>query len=193
MKTPYDINEAKRWFDNAEKAARRAIALVAAGDESAVAKARFQRDKMGELLRWFYHDDPPYYEAAKAHSRVFSYRYFSRKAGYNSPNFLKLVIDGERNISTDSIERFADALGLTLSERRFFANLVAFNQAETAEEKNEAFERVSASRRFRQARPRARTRSLRPREPDPLSRDLGRVLRPLFGCRLYRRPSRSRP
>ncbi len=93
-----------------------------------------------------------YYDAAKVHNRAFSYRYFSRKAGYSSPNFLKLVILGQRNISSDSIERFASALKLTVTESRFFGNLVAFNQASNEEEKNEAFERVAASRRFRQAR-----------------------------------------
>lgn len=93
-----------------------------------------------------------YYVQAKENNRAFSYRYFSRKAGYSSPNFLKLVIDGQRNISTESIGRFALALKLNNSQSRFFANLVAFNQATTGEEKNQAFERVAASRRFRQAR-----------------------------------------
>ena len=93
-----------------------------------------------------------YYTQAKENNRAFSYRYFSRKAGYASPNFLKLVIDGQRNISADSIERFARALKLSSAQSRFFANLVAFNQAATGEEKNQAFERVAASRRFRQAR-----------------------------------------
>ncbi|MCA9562434.1 MAG: TIGR02147 family protein [Myxococcales bacterium] len=93
-----------------------------------------------------------YYAAAKENKRAFSYRYFSRKAGYSSPNFLKLVMDGQRNISQDSIERFADALKLNKSETRFFASLVAFNQADNEEEKNEAFEHVAASRRFRTAR-----------------------------------------
>ncbi len=93
-----------------------------------------------------------YYEAAKANMPAFSYRYFSRKAGFTSPNFLKLVIEGKRNISADSVERFAVALKLSESERRFFGDLVAFNQATSAQEKNKAFERVSASRRFRKAR-----------------------------------------
>jgi uncharacterized protein (TIGR02147 family) len=93
-----------------------------------------------------------YYNAAKEHNSVFSYRWFSRKAGYSSPNFLKLVIDGERNISPDSIDRFAAVLGLKASEKRFFADLVAFNQAETDKDRNMAFERVAASRRFKAAR-----------------------------------------
>ncbi len=93
-----------------------------------------------------------YYTAAKANTKAFSYRYFSRKAGYSSPNFLKLVIEGKRNVSSDSIDRFAKALKMTAAERRFFRDLVDFCQAETVEEKNKAFDRVAASRRFRKAR-----------------------------------------
>lgn len=93
-----------------------------------------------------------YYDAAKVHQPSFSYRWFSRRAGFSSPNFLKLVIDGQRNLSADSIGRFAAALRLSDAEARFFADLVAFGQACTAEEKNAAWERIAASQRFRRAR-----------------------------------------
>jgi len=52
-----------------------------------------------------------YYHHAKQHRR-FSYRAFSRKAGLRSPNYLKLVIDGERNLTRDMARRFAAACGL---------------------------------------------------------------------------------
>ena len=93
-----------------------------------------------------------YYDAAKANTRAFSYRYFSRKAGYSSPNFLKLVIDGKRNLSAESVEKFARALKLGRDEGRFFANLVALEQAETDADRNEAYEKIAASRTFRAAR-----------------------------------------
>lgn len=93
-----------------------------------------------------------YYDAAKANIPAFSYRYFSRKAGFKSPNFLKLVIDGQRSLGPESVDRFAKALKLTEEEHDFFRALVAFEQARTPDEKNEAFERVAASQRFRQAR-----------------------------------------
>jgi uncharacterized protein (TIGR02147 family) len=93
-----------------------------------------------------------YYEAAKRSRPSFSFRLFSKLAGLRSPNFLKLVMDGERNLGPESIERFADALGLGAPEAEFFGDLVAFSQAETIADKNRAFERISASRRFRQAR-----------------------------------------
>ncbi len=64
---------------------------------------------------------------------------------------MKLVIDGERNLGADSVGRFAEALGLEGADAEFFADLVAFGQAQTLAEKNRAFERIAASRRFRAA------------------------------------------
>lgn len=93
-----------------------------------------------------------YYEAAKRARPSFSFRLFSRLAGLRSPNFLKLVIDGERNLGSDSVGRFAVALGLEGPDADFFVDLVAFSQAQTVAEKNRAFERLAASRRFRAAR-----------------------------------------
>ncbi|MFP4599534.1 MAG: TIGR02147 family protein [Persicimonas sp.] len=92
------------------------------------------------------------YKAGKQHLPQFSYRYLARQAGFSSPNFFKLVMDGDRNLSSDSVEKFSRALKLDNEERRFFADLVAFEQADEVEEKNDAFERVAASQRFRQAR-----------------------------------------
>jgi uncharacterized protein (TIGR02147 family) len=93
-----------------------------------------------------------YYEAGKENLSAFSYRYLARLAGFSSPNFFKLVMDGDRNLSSVSVTKFANALKLDREEKRFFEDLVAFNQAEGVEEKNEAFEHIAASQRFRQAR-----------------------------------------
>ncbi len=93
-----------------------------------------------------------YYEAGKENLSAFSYRYLARLAGFSSPNFFKLVMDGDRNLSSVSVEKFANALKLGHEEKRFFEDLVAFNQAESVEERNEAFEQLAASQRFRRAR-----------------------------------------
>lgn len=93
-----------------------------------------------------------YYQAAKGHVEGFSYRYLSKQAGFSSTNFLKLVMDGQRNLGEDSIDRVCRALELKAGQARFFADLVAFEQAGDHRSKNEAFERVMASRRFREAR-----------------------------------------
>lgn len=93
-----------------------------------------------------------YYTAEKARRPAFSHRFFSRLAGLRSPNFLKLVMDGERNLGAETVPKFVQAMGMTGEAATFFADLVTFNQADTVAEKNRAFERISASRRFRSAK-----------------------------------------
>lgn len=93
-----------------------------------------------------------YYEAAKSSRAGFSFRTFSKRAGLRSPNFFKLVMDGDRNLGVEMVSTFAQALGLEEAEREFFADLVAFDQAADSTAKNRAFERIAASRRFRSAR-----------------------------------------
>lgn len=73
---------------------------------------------------------------------AYSYRLFSLKAGFKSPNFLKLVIDGDRNLTKESIFRVAKAFNLNKRESEYFENLVFFNQSKTLEEKNIYLSRV---------------------------------------------------
>jgi len=72
-------------------------------------------------------------------TRGFSFRKFSRRAGYQSPNFLKLVVEGQRNISEDSIHRFAQAFDLNSTEEKDFGHLVRFNQSKTDIERNKNY------------------------------------------------------
>lgn len=92
------------------------------------------------------------YADLKKNQRGFSFRWFSRKAGMSSPNFLKLVIEGKRNLTVGSAEQFARALALTSQEADFFRELVAFNQATVAAEKNQAYERLAGFRAHRAVR-----------------------------------------
>jgi uncharacterized protein (TIGR02147 family) len=80
-----------------------------------------------------------FYSQQKSTTRHFSYRYFAERAGIKSPVFLKQVIDGERNLTRPMIEKFITAMKLTKKEAVFFRNLVQFNQAKSAEEKQEHY------------------------------------------------------
>lgn len=71
----------------------------------------------------------------KREYHFYSYRLFSQRAGLKSPNFLKLVIDGDRNLSKQSVYKFAKALALARKETDYFENLIFFNQSSTIEEK----------------------------------------------------------
>lgn len=89
------------------------------------------------------------YNARKTASASFSYRAFSRRAGLKSPNYLKLVMDGERNLTPPMAARFAKALGLDDESGAYFADLVAFNQARTSSERAAHYARLSSSSRYR--------------------------------------------
>lgn len=90
-------------------------------------------------------------EKAKAPER-FSFRFFARRAGFSSPNFLHLVIKGDRNLGHESIHRFARVLGLNKRETLFFESLVLFNQTTDPQEKRRAFEKVISFREYRSSR-----------------------------------------
>ncbi|MEO6094629.1 MAG: TIGR02147 family protein [Fibrobacteria bacterium] len=77
-----------------------------------------------------------HYEFKKAQQAVFSHRYFARKAGLSSPNYLKLVMDGQRNLTKKTLLKFITALGLEGMRAEFFENLVFFNQATSLSERN---------------------------------------------------------
>lgn len=89
-----------------------------------------------------------FYAAKKR--RGFSYRAFSRAAGLGAPNYLKLVIAGERNLTAAMAERFAASCGLSGDAAAYFQHLVEFNQAKTAAERNKSYARLAGFRRYRQ-------------------------------------------
>lgn len=106
----------------------------------------------------FAHDDfraylRSYYAFRKQQGRGFSLRTFSRQAALQSPNYLKLVMDGDRNLSGPMAERFAKACGLRGPAADYFCELVAYGQAETAAERERAYRRLSSFRRFRDVYP----------------------------------------
>jgi uncharacterized protein (TIGR02147 family) len=76
------------------------------------------------------------FEAAKVADSRISFRYLARLGGLRSASFLKHVMDGERNLSAESIEKVAKAFRLNRDEASFFRKLVLHNQSTTAEERH---------------------------------------------------------
>ncbi|MBI2082313.1 MAG: TIGR02147 family protein [Deltaproteobacteria bacterium] len=91
-----------------------------------------------------------YREAKEKRGALFSFRTFSRLAGLKSPNFLKLVMEGKRNLGPQGIRGFSKALHLNKEESSFFEALVNFNQAPNDSERNQWYETLSRSRRYRE-------------------------------------------
>lgn len=92
-----------------------------------------------------------FYAANKTAHRGFSYRSFSRRAGLNSPNHLKLVTEGARRLTDDMVPKFARALKLDPSETSYFGILVALNQATTTAERTEAYRQLTHHKVYRKA------------------------------------------
>jgi uncharacterized protein (TIGR02147 family) len=80
-----------------------------------------------------------FYDFQKKTKKYFSYRFFALKAGINSPILLKMVFDGKRNLSRKTLEKFIGGLNLKEKEALYFRNLVLFNQAKSALEKQEHY------------------------------------------------------
>ena len=68
--------------------------------------------------------------------RPYSYATFAAAADIKSPNYLKLITDGERNLSSDMTKKFARAVGLSKDETDEFLALVDYGQSTEPLERN---------------------------------------------------------
>lgn len=93
------------------------------------------------------------YRTLKGTRRGFSYRSFCKAAGFQSPNFLKLVIEGRRNLSRESVERLIRLFEFNGEQGLFFTNLVLLNQAEDSESRRHYAEQLVSSKAFRKIKP----------------------------------------
>ncbi len=93
-----------------------------------------------------------WFAARKAATPRYSYRLFARHADQRSPSHLLHIIQGKRDLTDETTEAYLRALKLDDEEATHFRLLVQLDQAATADAKNDAWQRVSASRRFRDAR-----------------------------------------
>jgi uncharacterized protein (TIGR02147 family) len=98
-----------------------------------------------------YYDYRKYLQDLVAYERmrtpVFSNRYIVQKAGFKSPTALKHVIDGKRNLSLESANRFAAALRIEGIRRHYFLTLVLFNQTVSLEEREKYLNELLELRR----------------------------------------------
>lgn len=80
----------------------------------------------------------------KKRTSVFSWREFSKLAGFISPNYLKQVCERDANLSKAGIHKVAEAMGLEGLEATFFEDLVIFDQAKNDGDKKKAFAEMNA-------------------------------------------------
>jgi len=91
-----------------------------------------------------------YYQAkknsTKASVRPYSYAIFSAAADIKSPNYLKMIIEGKRNLSLDMVAKFAKACAFNKAQTDEFRLLVIFNQAEDPADRNYGLKQLSEYR-----------------------------------------------
>jgi uncharacterized protein (TIGR02147 family) len=71
------------------------------------------------------------YHELKASDATFSFRSFSKIAGFGAPNYLKLVMDKKRRISPAAALKFAKGLRLNENETKLFHYMVCLTYFRT--------------------------------------------------------------
>lgn len=73
-----------------------------------------------------------------------TWRDFSRRAGYASPVYLKLVSEGKSSLREKGVENVARAMGLEGFEKAYFKALVGFNQSKIGPQRKRFFDEMQA-------------------------------------------------
>lgn len=79
-----------------------------------------------------------FYEERKR-SSLFSWREFSKLAGFTSPNYIQLVCEGKSRLSKTGVEKVATAMELAGSDREYFFAMERFGDAKSDSKKIQAF------------------------------------------------------
>ena len=82
----------------------------------------------------------------------FTWREFSKGAGFASPSYLKLVCEGKSSLSRVGLPRVANAMGLSGYEFTYFEKMVEFGNATNDEKKKAAFAELTRIAKEQKAR-----------------------------------------
>lgn len=89
-----------------------------------------------------------FYLSKKKENASYSYRVFVNKGDLGSPSHLKMVIDGSRNLTLNTIPKYINALGLKKKrDIQFFELLVQYNQEDNADQKIKYFNDIMTLKR----------------------------------------------
>lgn len=89
------------------------------------------------------------------HSRnqgTFTYQDFASQLGFKSRSHLRMIIEGQRNLSLKSIPGIAKGLQLTQTEETFLETMVKFNQAKEVEDEQRFYQELLKYSSFKNVR-----------------------------------------
>lgn len=123
--------------NNSESSGAQALALAAhAGPAEALQQGA---PKLSEALDYRFYLSAFYdhkRHLSKRELRPYNYAVFSAAADIKSPNYLKLIIEGKRNLSPEMAAKFSKALGHNKDQAEEFRILVEYNQATDPAQRN---------------------------------------------------------
>lgn len=83
-----------------------------------------------------------YFAEEKKNTSHFSHRYFCRKLGLKSKNFILFVMQGKRNLTNEMCFKISQQLKHDQSETAYFFNMVLFSQSKNYKEKDKYWEKI---------------------------------------------------
>ncbi len=86
--------------------------------------------------------------ALQAASPRISLRALSKKSGFTSPNFLQLVIKGDRNLNSATLAALAKVFKMNQRETGFFRDLVGYDQSKRPEEKDYFYRKILGTAKY---------------------------------------------
>lgn len=86
------------------------------------------------------------YADAKTHIENYSYLKFAEDLGFSATNVIRLVINGSRPLTSKAAEKIAIALDLHGAERRYWTQLVRYNNARSPDARESAFRLLMSNR-----------------------------------------------
>jgi uncharacterized protein (TIGR02147 family) len=88
-----------------------------------------------------------YFIDRKERDKSFSHRWLARRLELATSNFIMLVMQGKRNLTSGLCLAISEVFKHTKKEAEYFENIVGFNQAKTGKEKDLYFSRMMAFRK----------------------------------------------
>ena len=85
-----------------------------------------------------------FYLEKKSIDSRFSFQSFADRCGFKSKSFIKLVMDGKKNLTDESVQRLNMVLKLGEKAFSYFSLLVKFNQSRTLKERNKFFAKLDS-------------------------------------------------
>ncbi len=86
------------------------------------------------------------YLTIKGGSQGYSWLKFASDLGFSPTNVIRLIVIGKRHLSSEAAHTVCASLGLLNHERRYFLNLVAYNEARTASEQQRSLHQLVTSK-----------------------------------------------